>query len=59
MKITNNINENIFKDFLWETFFFIFFSLVNCILNGNFLIKFDKKLELNKFKNLEYSIKRK
>ena len=36
-----------------------FFSLVNCILNGNFLIKFDKKLELNKFKNLEYSIKRK
>ena len=47
------------KIFYERHFFFIFFSLVNCILNGNFLIKFDKKLELNKFKILEYSIKRK
>ena len=27
----------------------IFFSLVNCINNGKILMKFDKKIKLNKF----------
>ena len=42
-----------------EFFFSFFLILVNCILNGKFLIEFDKKLELNKFKNLEDLIERK
>ena len=59
MKITIILMKIFLKIFYETHFFSFFFSLVNCILNGNFLIEFDKKLELNKFKNLEYSIERK
>ena len=41
---------------LIKTFFFyvrIFFSLVNCIFNSNFLTKLNYKPELNKFETLE------
>ena len=59
MKITIILMKIFLKIFYERHFFSFFFSLVNCILNGNFLIEFDKKIELNKFKNLEYSIERK
>ena len=41
---------------LIKTFLFyvrIFFSLVNCIFNSNFLTKLNYKPELNKFETLE------
>ena len=41
-----------YKKFMWEMFFFPkknLFSLVNCINNSKILMKFDKKLKLNKF----------
>ena len=51
MKKIYKTNKNILQIFFFcvEFFFNFFFQLVNCILNGNFLMELDEKFKLNKF----------
>ena len=43
------INKNVLKVFYVRIFLKKYFSLVNCILNNNFLTKLDKRPKLNNF----------